>query len=118
MKVILGAWVGRETADNEQEIATAVQLANAFPDTVRAIVVGNEVLLRGELPPAALDSLIQSGELPTAALASLIQRVQRETDVHVPYAAVWEFGPEHPEVAAAVDFATINILPYWGDDPG
>src|SRR3546814_4806685 len=58
MKVILGAWVGRETAGNEQEIATAVQLANAFPDTVRAVVVGNDVLLRGELPPAALASLL------------------------------------------------------------
>ena len=29
----------------------------------------------------------------------------------------WEFWLKHPEVAPAVDFLTIHLLPYWEDDP-
>ena len=35
----------------------------------------------------------------------------------VTYADVWEFWLRHREVAAAVDFITIHILPYWEDFP-
>ena len=35
----------------------------------------------------------------------------------VTYADVWEFWLRHREVAAAVDFVTIHILPYWEDFP-
>ena len=33
------------------------------------------------------------------------------------YADVWEFWLKSPELAAATDFLTIHILPYWEDDP-
>ncbi|MEK7244755.1 MAG: hypothetical protein AAB223_01900, partial [Pseudomonadota bacterium] len=48
MTVLLGAWIGREDAKNRRQLETAVQLANAHPGTVRAVIVGNEVLLRRE----------------------------------------------------------------------
>ena len=35
----------------------------------------------------------------------------------VTYADVWEFWLRHRDVAAAVDFITIHILPYWEDHP-
>ena len=35
----------------------------------------------------------------------------------VTYADVWEFWLRHRELAGAVDFVTIHILPYWEDDP-
>ena len=35
----------------------------------------------------------------------------------VTYADVWEFWLRHRELASAVDFVTIHILPYWEDDP-
>ena len=35
----------------------------------------------------------------------------------VTYADVWEFWLRYREVAAAVDFITIHILPYWEDFP-
>ena len=35
----------------------------------------------------------------------------------VTYADVWEFWLRYREVAAAVDFITIHILPYWEDIP-
>jgi glucan 1,3-beta-glucosidase len=37
--------------------------------------------------------------------------------VPVTYADVWEFWLQHPQVAPAVDFLTIHLLPYWEDDP-
>ncbi len=35
----------------------------------------------------------------------------------VTYADVWEFWLRNRELAAAVDFITIHILPYWEDFP-
>lgn len=103
LKVLLGIWLGRDRAANEKEIATAIALAKAHPATVRAVIVGNEVLLRGELS--------------AADLAATIRRVKAAVPVPVTYADVWEFWEKHPEIAPAVDFATIHILPYWEDQP-
>jgi hypothetical protein len=35
----------------------------------------------------------------------------------VTYADVWEFWLRYPDVASAVDFVTVHILPYWEDFP-
>jgi glucan 1,3-beta-glucosidase len=103
LKVMLGAWVGREAAKNDKELARLIDLANRFPATVRAVIVGNEVLLRREQPGAQL--------------AGLIRRVKGAVPVPVTYADVWEFWLKHPEVAPAVDFITVHMLPYWEDEP-
>ena len=103
LKVILGAWIGRDPANNARQVSSAIAFANAYPDTVKALVVGNEVLLRGEMPPDQL--------------ADLIRRVRAETKAVVTYADVWEFWLHYPEVTKAVDLMIIHILPYWEDDP-
>jgi len=104
MQVLLGIWIGREAPANRQQIETAVALARAYPDAIRAIIVGNEVLLRGE----------QSG----ATLASFLREVKERTGKPVTYADVWEFWLRAPpELAAAADFITVHVLPYWEDDP-
>jgi len=101
--VMLGAWIGREREKNERELASVIALAQRYPETVRAVIVGNEVLLRQEQPPAEL--------------AAMIERVRAAVRVPVTYADVWEFWERNPEIAAAVDFVTIHTLPYWEDDP-
>jgi exo-beta-1,3-glucanase (GH17 family) len=103
VKVIQGIWLGRERARNRTEIETAVTLAARYPDTVRAVVAGNEVLLRGEL---SADDLAQS-----------IREIKSRVGVPVTYADVWEFWLRNRAVADAVDFVTIHILPYWEDIP-
>jgi glucan 1,3-beta-glucosidase len=67
------------------------------------VVVGNEVLLRGDM--AASD------------LAATIRAVKARVKVPVTYADVWEFWLRNPDVASAVDFITVHILPYWEDFP-
>jgi glucan 1,3-beta-glucosidase len=104
MQVLLGIWIGRDPEANERQIERAVDLAHRHPETVKAIVVGNEVLLRGE----------QRGE----ALAQIAQRVRRESGRPVTYADVWEFWLKAPPVLKdSVDFVTIHVLPYWEDQP-
>jgi exo-beta-1,3-glucanase (GH17 family) len=103
LKVLQGLWLSSHPEKNRYQIDTAVALANRYPDTVRAVVVGNEVLLRGEM--AAAD------------LANTIRAVKAQVHVPVTYADVWEFWLRSPDVAAAADFITIHILPYWEDFP-
>src|SRR5947209_16914186 len=103
LTVIQGLWLGREPERNRREIETVVGLARQYPTVIRAIIVGNEVLLRGELS--------------ATAIAAIVRRVKQEVAVPVTYADVWEFWLRNRELADAVDFVTIHILPYWEDVP-
>lgn len=103
LKVLLGAWLRRDPRRNAAEIATVIDLANRYQDTVKAVVVGNEVLLRREMPA---EQLIEQ-----------IRAVAAAVSVPVTYADVWEFWLKNPSVAGSVDFLTVHILPYWEDKP-
>ncbi|MCF3628778.1 glycosyl hydrolase family 17 protein [Thalassospiraceae bacterium LMO-SO8] len=102
MKVLLGIWIGAEDKQNQIEIAAALRVAARHPEAVRAIVVGNEVLLRREM----------TGK----RLAGIIRSVKARTMLPVAYADVFDFWERHPAVAEAVDLMLIHVLPYW-DDP-
>jgi glucan 1,3-beta-glucosidase len=103
LKVIQGIWLGGNRLKNLAQIAVAVRLTKEFPGTITSVVVGNEVLLRGEMT--------------TADLAATIRSVKAQVDVPVTYADVWEYWLRNREVYDAVDFVTIHILPYWEDFP-
>jgi exo-beta-1,3-glucanase (GH17 family) len=103
LKMLLGAWLSSDAARNRLEITTTTKLAQQYPDIVRAVVVGNEVLLRGEMS--------------AADLMAAIHQVKAQIPEPVTYADVWEFWLRYPDVQNAVDFVTIHILPYWEDFP-
>ena len=103
LKLLAGAWVSSNPVDSAKEVAALIDTANRYPDVVEAVIVGNEVLLRKEATPAHL--------------IELIGQVKAAVKQPVTYADVWEFWLEHPEVAPAVDFLTIHLLPYWEDEP-
>ena len=103
LKVLQGLWLSGHADKNREQVETAVALANRYPDTIRAVVVGNEVLLRGEMSPEDL--------------AATIRAVKARVKVPVTYADVWEYWLRNRDVASAVDFITIHILPYWEDFP-
>src|SRR5918994_5178493 len=52
LKVLLGLWVSSFPDRTQYQLTTGIALANKFPDTVRAVIVGNEALLRGEVSAA------------------------------------------------------------------
>jgi glucan 1,3-beta-glucosidase len=102
LKVIQGIWLGGNRFKNLAQISTVVGLTKQFPDVITAVVVGNEVLLRGEM---------------TSDLAAIIHSVKSQVTVPVTYADVWEYWLRNREIYDAVDFVTIHILPYWEDFP-
>jgi exo-beta-1,3-glucanase (GH17 family) len=103
LKVIQGIWLGSNRLKNLAQISTATGLAREYPGVITSLVVGNEVLLRGEMT--------------TADLAATIRSVKAQVAVPVTYADVWEFWLRNREIYDAVDFVTIHILPYWEDFP-
>ncbi|QAU24731.1 glycoside hydrolase family 17 [Dyella sp. M7H15-1] len=105
MQVLMGIWLGGVEKLNEKEVAMGIATANANAKSIRGIIVGNEVLLRGELSPKRL--------------AEYIQTVRAATPKSIPvtYADVWERWLKYPQMAKMVDFITIHILPYWEDNP-
>lgn len=103
LKVLQGMWIGRDEAKNRVEIDAAVKAAQDNPDVIEAVIVGNEVLLRGEQSPTAM--------------AALIREVKSKVPVPVTYADVWEFWERNSDLAREVDFVTVHILPFWEDLP-
>jgi len=103
MKVLQGLWLSNKPELSRKQVATTIALAKRFPDVIAAVIVGNEVLLRGEM---SAPDLIRT-----------IREVKAQVSMPVTYADVWEFWLRHRDIAAAVDFVTIHILPYWEDFP-
>ncbi len=103
LKVLQGIWLSNKAEKTRRQIATAIALAKAYPDVIAAVIVGNEVLLRGEM--SATD------------LIATIREVKAQVSMPVTYADVWEYWLRYPDVQNAVDFVTIHVLPYWEDFP-
>ncbi|CAG0965542.1 hypothetical protein MTYP_00970 [Methylophilaceae bacterium] len=103
LEVLLGVWIGWTEAENNKELTLGIKLANQYPEVIRGLIVGNEVLLRKEQTPAKM--------------LAYIKRANDATDVPVTYADVWEFWLKNKSLENAVDYVTVHVLPYWEDDP-
>ena len=82
VKVLQGLWLSSDAEKNRRQIATVIALGKKFPETIRAIIVGNEVLLRGEM--SATD------------LMAIIREVKAQVPEPVSYADVWEYWLRNP----------------------
>ena len=103
LKMLMGAWINGDEKPTRKEIDTLIKLTNENKDIVKAVIVGNEALLRGDLSDKRLYEYIKEVK---AALP----------DVRVTYADVWEYWLKYPNIREVTDFVTIHILPYWEDD--
>ncbi|OZA96530.1 MAG: beta-1,6-glucan synthase, partial [Rhizobiales bacterium 39-66-18] len=104
LKMFQGIWLGSERARNRIEIDAGVKLAQQYPDVIQGVIVGNEVMLRGELSSSDISAILREVKSRVGATP-------------VTYADVWEFWERAPALAADVDFITVHILPYWEDLP-
>ncbi len=102
LNVTLGAWIDQHPKANAAELRKVVRVANANPD-VKAVMVGNEVILRRNLT--------------VAQLAADIRYVKQRVHVPVSTAEPWHVWLHHPELAKSVDFITVHLLPYWEGVP-
>lgn len=98
LDVMLGAWIGDTEQRDKLETDTIVALAREHRN-VRSLLVGNEVMLRGE---RTVDEMV-----------SLIREVKREVRVPVSTGEIWYIWLQYPQLVNAVDFLAVHILPYW-----
>jgi exo-beta-1,3-glucanase (GH17 family)/cellulose synthase/poly-beta-1,6-N-acetylglucosamine synthase-like glycosyltransferase len=102
MNVAVGVWLDDHRAKNDQELQTAIGLADNHVNVVR-VFVGNEVLLRGDLPLAELERLLD--------------RARAAIEQPVGTAETWNTWLTYPELAQHVDFIGVHLLPYWEGVP-
>jgi exo-beta-1,3-glucanase (GH17 family) len=98
LKTLVGAWLDDDREKNEREIEGLLGLARAGHADLAA--VGNEVLLRGDLPE---DELIGYLERVRQALPG----------VPVGYVDAYHQFEDHPRVTAACDVVLANCYPFW-----
>ena len=98
MKTLVGAWLGADRDKNEAELAGAIELAGAGHADVLAI--GNEVLLREDLPEAALIDYLRRAKAA-------------RTGVPVSYVDAYYLFCQHPRLVAACDLILANCYPFW-----
>jgi exo-beta-1,3-glucanase (GH17 family) len=102
LSVIQGAWIQGIPEVDELEIANLVRLARNHVN-VRRVLVGNEAILRTNVT--------------VPQQVANIERVKRLVSVPVSTAEPWHVWLDHPELAAAVDYIAVHILPYWDGVP-
>ncbi|VUX46985.1 conserved membrane hypothetical protein [Candidatus Defluviicoccus seviourii] len=98
LNVIVGAWIGDTEERDRHEMETVVALAKKNRN-VRSVLVGNEVLLRGE---RTVDEMM-----------AMIREVKKQVRVPVSTGEIWYQWLQYPELAKAVDYIAVHILPYW-----
>ena len=99
LKTMVGAWIGADRERNEREIEALILLARQ--GLVNVAVVGNEVLLRGDLTEAEL--------------LAYLARVKAAVPEGVPVGCVDAYFHflERPALTAACDVLLPNCYPFW-----
>ena len=98
LKVMVGAWIDKNVDRNKREIDAAITLARRNSNVI-GVVVGNEVIYRGEQE--------------VADLIEMIKRVKKSVGVPVTTGEIWHVWREFPQLANNVDFIAAHVLPYW-----
>lgn len=107
LTVVAGAWLAKDEIENRQEVANLIHSVNRWERNVESVIVGNEVLLRGDLE---WDQLLRYIRLAKRHLAVPVSTAE-------PY-HVWEkLADEHPEFIEACDYIAVHLLPYWEGVP-
>src|SRR6478735_5404866 len=98
LKVTVGAWIDKDKDRNQREIEAAIELARKNSNVV-GVVVGNEVIYRGE---QKVEDLID-----------MIKKVKGSVRVPVTTGEIWNIWRDNPDLASNVDFIAAHVLPYW-----
>jgi len=108
IQVLLGAWLGIEPGSEEanaRQLSNCIRLANAYPDVVVAVGVGNEILVTWSNHKVPLEKAIQ-----------YVKRVQDSVSVPVTVADDFTFWRDSggARLADVVDFVSMHTYPMWG----
>ena len=95
-----GAALGKYPWLNDLELEMLIRVGQSQNPRVQAVLVGNEVLHRGDF---SVEQYIQ-----------YIRKVKKKVSVPVATAELLHSWLEHPELADEVDILGVQIYPYWG----
>ncbi|MEO7062994.1 MAG: benzoate transporter, partial [Dokdonella sp.] len=95
MTVMAGAWIEGRAERNERELSALIALSRKN-DNINRAIVGNEVILRGDLS--------------VKDLINYLDRARAQLKIPVSTAEPLDTWQRHPELAAHVDFITVHIL--------
>lgn len=98
LRVTAGAWIDGRWQRNAAEIESLIDLAQ-YNKNITRVLVGNESILRNDLP--------------VRRLINYIKDVRAAVKVPVSTAEPYHVWFDHPELAEAVDYIAIHVLPYW-----
>ena len=98
ISVALGIQLDKNLDENELEMRTGIALAREHHNVSR-VLVGNEVLLRGDMT--------------VPELAQQLDRARAAIRQPVGYADTWATWLRNPEIARHVDFIAVHLFPYW-----
>ena len=102
IKTLVGAWLGTDRAINEREISGVIEVARSGHADI--VAIGNEVLLREDMPE---DELL-----------GYIEQVKRALPhVQVGYVDAYYLFEKHPRITAACDVILTNCYPFWEGCP-
>lgn len=104
LEVLMGIWISKDEKASQEEVDEAIRLSQIYKN-IKAVIVGNEVLLRKDASQARLINHIKD------------VKAKVPSNIKVTYADVWEFWLQNKVLKDYTDFVTIHILPYWEDDP-
>ncbi|HEY8117775.1 MAG TPA: glycosyltransferase [Methylophilaceae bacterium] len=97
MRVTAGAWIGADSIANDREIE-ALKVRTLLYPNIERVLVGNEVLLRGDLTKEELirylDDMRHSIKLPVST------------------AEPWHIWLKNPDLVKHVDYIAVHLLPY------
>lgn len=108
VRVLLGAWIAGDAAADQRQVDAAIALANAYPDIVVAVVVGNETQVSWS-----------DHKVDPAVLIDRVREVRRQTKVPVATADDFGFwlGPDSDRLAAELDLIVLHVHPMWNGQP-
>ena len=102
LKSMVGVWLDEDRERNDEELGAALEVAAAGHADILA--VGNEVLLRGELPQEELIGYIERAKAAAAG-------------VPVGYVDAYFLFEDYPQVTEACDVILANCYPFWEGCP-
>ncbi len=99
----LGAWLDTRLDHNDAEIKRLLEIAQKHRRNVVRVIVGNEAVLRGDIP--------------VAKLIQYLGKVRAKVKIPVSTAEPWHVWKKNPELVKHVDYLAVHVLPYWEGVP-
>jgi len=98
LNVALGVWIDARAERDDKELDKAIALAKTHRNVVR-VIVGNESVLRGDLP---YDQFLK-----------FLDKAREQIEQPISTAEPWHVWLKHPDLVDHVDYITVHLLPYW-----